>query len=247
MSSLRLSASGLTDVGLVRSANEDNILQRPDICLWVVADGMGGHEGGQYASGVVVDRLGALGGEIGHGDTLTAVADAIHAANGEILEAAGDGRRMGSTVVALLISEGQFTCLWAGDSRGYLLRGRSLYPLTRDHTQVQDMVDAGLLTPAEARSHPMSHVLSRAVGVEEDLQLEAVRDIVRAGDIFLLCSDGLHGVVNEAEITDRLSHNPPAAACARLMELAHSRGAPDNVSIVTVACQEATALTVAVA
>jgi len=245
MSSLRISASGLTDTGLVRAANEDSILQRPEICLWAVADGMGGHEGGQYASGVVVERLQETPRLDEHAEALAAIANAIHGANDEIFQAAGEGARMGSTVVALLVSDGQFTCLWAGDSRCYLLRGRSLYQLTRDHTQVQDMVDAGLMTAGEARSHPMSHVLSRAVGVEAELQLEAVRDVVRSGDVFLLCSDGLHGVVSEDEISERLARLPPGAACARLLELAHSRGAPDNVSIVAVACQEATAVSFA--
>ncbi len=149
---------------------------------------------------------------------------------------------MGSTAVALYLSDRQFACLWAGDSRIYLLRDGALLQLTRDHTQVQEMVDRGLLSPAEAKHHPMSHVLSRAVGVEETLQLDAISDEAAPRDIFLLCSDGLTGLVSDGEIADTLSRLPVNAACNRLLEMVLDRGAPDNVTIVAVSCEEKTAL-----
>lgn len=239
---LRLEASGLTHEGLVRVANEDSMLQRDDLGLWVVADGMGGHEGGRFASSTVVSALASLDAAMAGEPMLEAASRAVHSANRTIFNAGSAGHRMGSTVAVLVVHEDLFTCFWAGDSRVYLLRDGRLFRLTRDHTQVQDMVEAGLLSPEEAASHPMSHVLSRAVGVEEDLQLEAVRDVVRPRDIFLLCSDGLYGVVSDAEITDHLLRHDPASACRLLVDLVLARGAPDNVTVIAVACLEATAL-----
>jgi serine/threonine-protein phosphatase Stp1 len=239
---LRLEASGLSHEGLVRVANEDSMLQRDDLGLWVVADGMGGHEGGRFASTTVVAALSALDPATTGDAMLDAASRAVHSANQTIFEAGSAGHRMGTTVAALVVHEEQFTCFWAGDSRVYLLRDSRLFRLTRDHTQVQDMVEAGLLSPEEAATHPMSHVLSRAVGVEADLQLEAVRDVVRPRDVFLLCSDGLYGVVSDAEIADHLARYDPASACRLLVDQVLARGAPDNVTVIAVVCQEATAL-----
>ena len=233
----------VTHAGLVRSVNEDAFLDRGEVGLWAVADGMGGHENGRWASTAVVAALGqaALEGDL-DADTKR-IADAIHAANATIQAAAETaGRRMGSTVVALRICGVHFQCYWAGDSRIYLLRGGQLVQLTRDHTQVEDMVERGLLTRAEAWRHPMSHVLSRAVGVEPELQLDAVVDVVEPRDLFLLCSDGLTGFVSEAELSERLDHLDPRTACKHLLELVLSRGASDNLTMVAVLCEEATML-----
>ena len=150
---------------------------------------------------------------------------------------------MGSTVVALYLNGARFACIWAGDSRIYLLRDGVLHRMTRDHTQVEEMVERGLLTPEQAKGHPMSHVLSRAVGVQDVLDLDAVSDQAQARDIFLLCSDGLSGVVTEEEICEHLAHLPREAACNKLLELVLARGAPDNVTLIAVACEEKTALT----
>jgi len=240
----RVRSTCVTHTGLVRAANEDSALVREEAQVWVVADGMGGHANGQWASQTVVSaiRAATLKGEFE--PDVNGLIDAIQAANSHIFQAAQEtGRSMGSTAVALYLCGDQFACVWAGDSRIYLLRAGQLYLITRDHTQVQEMVDRGILTPEEAVNHPMSHVLSRAVGVQGELQLEATADQALPRDVFLLCSDGLTGVVSEPEIADRLSHFNGDAACGRLLDLVLSRGAPDNVTMIAVACEEATALT----
>ena len=246
MTAYRLKTASVTHPGLVRSANEDSMLVREAEGVWIVADGMGGHANGQWASGAVIHAIeqARLAGDFNH--DVAGLAQAIQAANAHIYGTSqANGARMGSTAVLLHIAAGRFACVWAGDSRIYLMRGGELHRLTRDHTQVQEMVDRGLLSPAEAVNHPMGHVLSRAVGVQEELELEAVSDVVAAKDVFLLCSDGLSGFVSEAEIAERLGAFGGEVACRRLLELVLSRGAPDNVTMIAVACEETTALTFA--
>ena len=243
-STLRYSASSQTHEGRVRAVNEDSMTVRSDVGLWVVADGMGGHEDGQWASRAVVEALDqvAMSGDF---DTdLKAVRGAILTANDRIVaEAAARGNRMGSTVVCLVADGNRFACLWVGDSRGYILRDDRFEQLSRDHTQVQDMLDRGLITEGEADGHPMSHILSRAIGVDHAPVVDAVTGELRSTDMFLLCSDGLSGVVSAEEMKERLRSVDPATAARDLLELTLSRNAPDNVTVITVACEEMTALT----
>jgi len=243
---LRLRAAAVSDVGRVRSANEDSFLERSDSGVWVVADGMGGHAHGQWSSNTIVSAVRDLSLSGDFDADVNSLADAIHAANAVIHERTmAEGVSMGSTVVALLVRDRRFAVLWAGDSRIYLCRDGWLHQLTRDHTQVQEMVDAGLLSPEEAKEHPMKHVLARAVGVQPSLQLDAIVDEVDAGDIFLLCSDGLTGQVSDQEIVQAMGARQPQAVCASLVELCLERGAPDNVTTVTVACEEITRVSLA--
>jgi serine/threonine-protein phosphatase Stp1 len=243
---LRFRDATLTHPGKVRADNEDCVLARPDAGLWLVADGMGGHANGEWASAVIAAALnGALlpddfdaAGE--------ATAQAIHAANRRIWsESKAIGASMGSTAVALLLRGSRFAVFWAGDSRCYLFRAGVLHQLTTDHSQVQDMVAAGRLTPEEAEGHPMAHVLSRAVGVEPELQLDAVSDEALVDDIFLICSDGLTRTVPDGELATLLNDGRPNSIADRLIALSLERGAPDNVSVVVVGCDAATLLTVA--
>ena len=148
---------------------------------------------------------------------------------------------MGSTFVALVIRDDEFAVLWAGDSRAYVYRDGQLVHLTQDHTQVQAMLDRGLLTPEEALEHPMRHVLARAVGVEEVLQIDAIRDMVEPRDLFLLCSDGLHGLVSDDRIAAILAQSGSAAAEDLIAECL-AGGAPDNVTVTLVAAYEPTLL-----
>ncbi|HEX8570312.1 MAG TPA: protein phosphatase 2C domain-containing protein [Caulobacteraceae bacterium] len=241
--SFRPKSVGLTHVGMVRSANEDSMVLREDAGVWVVADGMGGHENGQWASTTIVEAVGAARLTGDFDADVDAVGGAILAANETIYRASVErGRSMGSTVTALYLNGDRFVAFWAGDSRIYLLRAGRLHQLSRDHTQVMDLVERGLMSPEEAEHHPMGHVLSRAVGTQETLELDAVSDTAVVKDVFLLCSDGLTGVVSEEEIADRLGMFPPEVACRRLLELVLARGAPDNVTMVAVACEELTAL-----
>jgi serine/threonine-protein phosphatase Stp1 len=238
---LRLVDAALSDTGKVRAANEDAFVAMPALGLWAVADGMGGHANGQWASRVVVDALGrvAISGDF-DADALR-VGEAIRDANSRIHdEVVALGAKMGSTAATLLVRGGRFAVLWVGDSRVYLWRAGDLHQLTRDHTQVQELVDRGLLSPEDAAHHPMSHVISRAVGVQAVLEVEAVSDDVIAGDVFLLCSDGLTGLVSDAEIAQVLSQVRPRLACERLIDVCLRRGAPDNVTVIAIACDPAT-------
>jgi serine/threonine-protein phosphatase Stp1 len=135
--------------------------------------------------------------------------------------------------------------LWVGDSRVYLFRKGVLHQLSKDHTQVQEMVESGQLTPEEARTHPMSHVLARAVGVEPSLEIDVIVDEAEVGDSFLLCSDGLTARVSQEEIASALAGAQPQVAASSLVELCLERGAPDNVTTVAVACEEVTRLSLA--
>jgi serine/threonine-protein phosphatase Stp1 len=239
MTGFRIRDVTATDPGKLRSVNEDSFIARSAEGLWAVADGMGGHENGQWASRAIIEALEGLKLQEDFDADASAVAAAIHAANAAICaESRAAGARMGSTAVVLLMVERAFAIFWVGDSRAYVLRDGQLHRLTQDHSQVQAMVDAGRLSADEAANHPMSNVLVRAVGVDDELQLDAVRDEALAGDIFLLCSDGLTDVVSDAEIGAELARSPVAAE--RLVELCLGRGAPDNVTVLTVACEPVT-------
>jgi len=239
---VRFSTVGLSHEGCARTVNEDAHLTREDIGLWVVADGMGGHEDGQIASAAIVEALDSVALDADFDAHLRQLSAMLATANDAIFRAAEEASvRMGSTAAILHIDGFQYGCLWVGDSRIYRLRDGLLTRLTRDHTQVQEMMDRGLLTREEARGHPMSHVLSRAVGVEPDLRPETSVGAVLPHDVFLLCSDGLHGLVPDDEIARCMAASGRGAARV-LLDLALERGAPDNVTVVTVACEEKTAL-----
>ena len=202
----RIESWAKTHEGRVRDHNEDNFCARERQGLWAVADGMGGHEGGEWASARLVEELDALEVPDDFDAACEAVAEAIRKANQSILaEARRRGTQMGSTIVALLVQGQRHAALWVGDSRAYRLRDGAFGQLTRDHTQVQDMVERGILSAEDAIGHPMGHILSRAVGVREEVQVDRVVGDVQPGDVFLLCSDGLHGYVEEKEIARLLA------------------------------------------
>jgi serine/threonine protein phosphatase PrpC len=221
-------------VGLVRKLNEDSALALPERGLWAVADGMGGHARGDHASQLVAERLAALPPTGGGHDLLVAVQSALAACNRELRGSAARDGLSGCTVVVLLAVDGHIACLWAGDSRLYRLRARTLTQLTRDHSLVQDLIDRGELTPEAARTHPWRNRITRAVGIDERLELEGLQERIEPGDRFLLCSDGLTGELADAEIADILSAAPPEAAAERLLALTLEHGAKDNVSLVIV-------------
>ncbi len=240
---VRYNTTALTHEGCVRTHNEDSHVHREDVGVWMVADGMGGHQNGKWASYVVTQAVeeAAFNGDFSQNiDILEA---ALIRANQTIYEASEQaGARMGSTAAALHIDGWRYVCVWAGDSRIYRLRDGALTQVTHDHTEVQAMVDRQALTPEEAREHPMSHVITRAVGVDRDFGPEVKADDLQPGDIFLLCSDGLTGEVTDDEIGVRLASMGARAACKALLDLALERGASDNVTVITVACEEMTAL-----
>ena len=238
----RIRDGSVTHVGAVRKENEDSQFSARQARVWLVADGMGGHSDGRFASQTIVDAVGAMQLPEDIDLALDGIASAIHGANSAIFTRAQSlGAQIGSTVVALVVRGNEFVVLWAGDSRAYLLRDGALIQLTRDHTQVELMVERGLLSPEEAADHPMKHVLARAVGVEETLEIDAIKDQIAARDLFLLCSDGLYGVLSDAEIAAYLTefgHEAGEHMVAAVLE----RGAPDNVTVTLIAASEPTLL-----
>jgi serine/threonine protein phosphatase PrpC len=203
---------------------------------------MGGHEGGEWASGRLIEELDGIDIPADLDAAAARVTEAIGAANAAIAaEGETRGSRMGTTIVALLVRAQRYLVLWVGDSRAYLLRDGAFTRLSRDHSQVQEMVDRGLLAPEEAEGHPMGHILSRAVGGRGPLEVDRTGGEVRPGDVFLLCSDGLHGYVGEDDIQRRLGRSPERAL-DELIALTLAAGAPDNVTAIAISASEPTLL-----
>ena len=225
-----------SDVGLRRKVNEDSILVRTERGLWAVADGMGGHEAGDVASTMVTDALRALPIVYGLDDTVEAAVDALRRVNGELIRLARSeddrSRTIGTTVVGLAIADGEFRCFWVGDSRAYRIRHGQIRRLSRDHSLVQDLVDAGMLNSADAEKHESANVITRAVGVSEELEVDSSTGEAAPGDIFLLASDGVTRVVEDQELLEELANGSLEAAADKLVELVLARGAPDNLSMV---------------
>jgi serine/threonine-protein phosphatase Stp1 len=226
-----------TDVGTVRRRNEDAVLDRGDIGLWAVADGAGGHERGDYASGRIIATLRELNSTLSGTGLVTAVKWRLAQVNRELrakAAAIGPEALVGSTVVVLLILDGQSCCIWAGDSRFYRMRASHLLQLSRDHSHVQDLVDRGEISREAAARHPLSNIVTNLIGGSDDLVLQERRDRLEPGDILLLCSDGLNGAISDAEIAAILRAHPTVSAADRLVERALAEGARDNVSAVVV-------------
>jgi serine/threonine protein phosphatase Stp1 len=238
---LRFRSAMRTHPGLVRTANEDSGLSRDDVALWLVADGMGGHSHGDWASQTLAGQLQAvdLSGPVS--ERGPAIVAAMNAGNAAIVEARA-GSQMGTTAVLLHLEGAQLLCLWVGDSRAYRFRRGGLQQITRDHSVVQELIERGLLEPADAETHPMAHVLSRAVGTEAELRIEAFHDEAMPGDQYLLCSDGLTKVVPEEVIARLLRLPSPNAVADRLIAETLAYGAPDNVTVIVVSVEEVTEL-----
>jgi protein phosphatase len=239
---VKLRAGASTDVGLVRQRNEDTYVA--DYPLFAVADGLGGHLGGEVASRVAVDTLTEAakgdGPEEGIPDRLRS---AIQRANAEVSERASKDQRltgMGTTITAVIAGHDRVFLGHVGDSRAYLLRDGELRALTEDHSLVQRMVREGRLTPEQAEIHPQRSVLTRALGIDDDLEVDQATVEVTAGDRLLLCSDGLTSMVADELIRKILAgHDDPQAASQALVEAANAAGGQDNITTVVLDVQEA--------
>lgn len=240
VSQFRWTSSACTDVGNVRERNEDACLDLSDGCIWAVADGMGGHPEGDFASQAVTQTLAALPLHETLEARLEDVRDAMRDVNRALVEEAArlQVSCVGSTVVALLAGDSRCGCLWAGDSRLYRLRGGELRQLTRDHNQVQRLLSRGLITAEEARHHPAQNIITRAVGAAGTLTLEQLLVDVADGDVFLLCSDGLTNEVDDADIAPVLASDDVVAAAQQLVRMALDAGGHDNVSVVIVRAED---------
>lgn len=230
-----LRSAARTDVGKVRALNEDRFVDLPQAGFWAIADGMGGHRTGDVAAQKVADALRALA-ETGP-VTVEAAAETVREVNSSLFglyAARGAQEVCGSTFVALILHEGRYECLWAGDSRAYLSRNGLCRRINRDHSVVQEMVDAGLLAADEARGHPRAHVITRAVGVAPELDVDVTGGAIEAGDLLLLCSDGLSDLLEPAHIEACLEKGTLAQKADALLAAALDAGAPDNVTLILV-------------
>lgn len=230
-----------TNVGMVRQLNEDSLFSNDAAGLWAVADGMGGHEAGDVASQQVVSSLGEVPPLPDLAALVGATRNAIQQANSHLIQESDkyeSGRRPGSTVVALVINGDNAAIIWAGDSRIYRLREGQVQQVSRDHSHVQELLDQQLITPEEAEHHPMANVITRAVGIEEPVELDVLHFNAVPGDRFLLCSDGLSRLVTEEEILEGLNSIPIEESVSGFIQTALNRGASDNVTVVIVECCE---------
>lgn len=231
----RIESAALTHCGRVRAHNEDSFCRRDGDGLWAVADGMGGHEGGEWASARLVAELDRAEIPADVEAAGARLAAAVRAGNDAIVaEAEARAAPMGTTLVALLVRARSWLACWVGDSRAYLLRDGALCRLSRDHSQVQEMVDRGLIAPAEAAGHPLGHILTRAVGIDDEVEIDRAEGELRPGDVFLLCSDGLHACVGEDEIGRLLACGSPQRALDALVAAALAAGGPDNVTMIAI-------------
>ena len=231
-----ISYASVTHPGNVRKVNEDSVLQSSQN-LWAVADGMGGYAAGDVASRLVIESLTKVDGiELESVDLIEYIEEALQQVNQKLAfeMTVGIGNEiMGSTVVVAACHDHQCTCLWAGDSRLYVQRQGELYQISKDHSVVQDMIDDGVLSAEQAENHPQSHVITRAVGVHEELDLSKVTFDLQPDDVLMLCSDGLYNEVDAATIRDLLSDQSLDCElkAQALLGAALDTDARDNISV----------------
>jgi protein phosphatase len=227
-----------TDVGRVRTVNEDSFLSRPEAGIWVVADGMGGHAAGDFASQTIVRELYAMGLPGAAEDLQSRFLDRLSRANDQILDHAEELNKgtIGATVAALLVYDEHCACIWSGDSRVYRLHHGTLSQMSRDHTEVQALLDAGAITPQDAVNWPRKNVITRAIGVSDTPQCDIVGAELYLGDTFVICSDGLTEHLSDDDISRFIRQFPPQEACDRMIDLPLSRGAKDNVTVIVMRC-----------
>lgn len=230
-SSVNVQSCGATHKGHIRFMNEDAYLELPEQKLWAVADGMGGHKRGDYASQAVVNALQGFSrhAKAALGDIVEDLQNRLVEAN-DTCQKAFKAKRVGSTIALFFECGGYGFCLWAGDSRIYRLRDGKLEQMTRDHSLAQEKYDKGELSQCEAEVHPSAHILTRAVGVHRHLKLELRCSPVMTGDRYLLCSDGLYNDAYIDKMLTQLLLEPQDDALKGLIQLALDDGGRDNIT-----------------
>lgn len=240
-----LELANLTDVGCERDNNEDYFCyaEPPDDDefsrkgrLAVVADGMGGEEGGEIASRLAVDAVRQTYFVRPERDPQECLIEAFRAAHGAILDFVRQRpelRDMGTTCTAVAITDGHAHIAHIGDSRLYLIRGASLSRLTTDHTVISRLIEQGVITPEEADTHPQRHVLTAALNARPEVSADFSPAPIplSPGDVLVLCTDGLWGQISDHELLSTVRGNAPREACKELVQLARSRGGPDNITV----------------
>jgi serine/threonine protein phosphatase PrpC len=240
LSPLSFTSSARTHVGHVRAKNEDAFLDRSNDGLWVVADGMGGYDDGAIASGLIVQALSQIEEFSSAFAFQEAVCSTLMRVNADLVMRASlrPGKVMGSTVVSLLAYERHYSCIWAGDSRAYLLRNGALKRLSHDHSLLQELIDLKKLAPTDPHCRSVSNIITRAVGATPELKLASVHGDIQSGDRFLLCSDGLTGLVSDDEIAHALKGPSLSRAVDQLLDKTLAEGAPDNVTLLAISAVE---------
>jgi serine/threonine protein phosphatase PrpC len=246
---MRYAAAAKTDVGRKRQGNEDSFCLAPDLGLFVVADGMGGHAAGEVASRLAVDTIREWMVKYLAGEPVAVVGpeeagctaetnyllSSIRLANRIIFDAAqgrADYQGMGTTLVSILARESGLTLAHVGDSRIYLIRGENIEQLSRDHSFVQQQVDRGIITPEAAAESQYRHMITRALGLKETVEIDAVERPAEAADTLLLCSDGLSDLLEDEEILGSVREDDNLeAACQRLIDRANRKGGDDNITV----------------
>ena len=231
-----------TDVGLVRSCNQDSCRygKFSEDCVWsVVCDGMGGAIGGSVASSEAVDAISEVlcerfDKEMSDEDLRELMESSVTSANGKVFAMSCEYenlRGMGTTVELAVVRSNRLYVVHAGDSRVYRISGETINQVTTDHSLVQQMVERGQLTPEEARTHPGKNLITRALGVEEELELDFIEQPFEKGDVLLMCSDGLSNYFEEKEILDIIIKTPREELAEEFVELAKERGGSDNITV----------------
>lgn len=243
---MRITSAGITNVGMKRQNNEDNYLINDDLGVYVVCDGMGGHAGGEYASQIAVttveevlsnirDESPDLDVSTDEQITQEKIKYAVRLAGKRIYERAQadpEFRGMGTTAVILLFRKGMAYLAHVGDSRGYLIRGGEITQRTEDHSWVNEQIKAGLITPETAKHHRFRNIITRSLGFQEEVEIDTQVMRAEAGDLYLLCSDGLSNLVEDREIRDLLVEKSFQETARDLIDLACQRGGDDNITCV---------------
>ena len=230
---LRWHSSSTSKLGFVRAVNEDALLDAREQNLWVVADGMGGHSYGDEASRAIIDQLLSFRSRADLNESIEDLKARLARAH-EQCRTHANGQLMGSTVAVFFVHDPYCFFLWAGDSRIYRYRQHKLEQMTEDHSLVQGLVSIGELQKEDMDKHPSSHIITRAVGVHTDLDLELRHSEIQAGDRYLVCSDGLYKDVTENEISERMGSPTVEDSLDSLIDLALERGGTDNTTAIVI-------------
>lgn len=246
---MHIESFGLSDVGRKREKNEDSFLLKSACHFYMVADGMGGHVGGEFASKLAVETVGDIvaellrdpeatlpeTGEIRPGDYKSYLQYAIHTASGRIFEKAKQNTKlqgMGTTTVCLLFQKNKVYVANVGDSRAYRIRGKKIEQLTVDHSLVEEQLRAGIIQPSEAKEHRLKNIITRSVGFQDEVEADITAKTLQEGDFFLICTDGLYNLVGQEEVLDVVLNQNLQNACRHLIDIANSRGGDDNITVI---------------
>ena len=230
-------SKAISHVGKVRQINEDSVLDKPQQGLWVVADGMGGHEAGDVASQAIVNTLDQLAPRAYISDYIDLVEDTLVKINGELIEYAQkkmNGLTVGSTAVCMISRGTLGVVLWVGDSRLYRYRNNELVQLTKDHSEVQRLVDEGVITPEQAENSAFKNVLTRAIGAHEVVDVDINAFDVALGDRYLICSDGLYNELTDEQIFAVIKDKPIEQMAEVFQNQVLTTPARDNFSFIVI-------------